>query len=88
MKINKEQLETILIAHWTEFLNPREILNMISTQTDLTIKNSIKNVKVTRCEFINNKFIIWVEFNYNLENILLELETDYFNNIIIKNILR
>lgn len=88
MKINKEQLETILIAHWTGFLNPREIIDMISTQTELTDKNSIKNIKVTRCEFMNNKFTIWIEFNYNLENILIELETDYFNNIVIKRILR
>jgi len=87
MKINIEQLENILIAHWTEFLNPREIIKLINSQPQFVDTNLIKNIKITRFELSNNKFIIWVEFEYNSSNALLELESDIFNELNIKNIL-
>lgn len=87
MKINKEQLEKILIAQWTEFLNPREIITLITNNQNFTNKTLINNIKVTRCEFFKNKLTIWIEFNYNQKDNLIELETDEFNNINIINII-
>lgn len=86
MKINKEQLEKLLIAHWTEFLNPREIITMIVTQTKLVRKELIQNIKITRFEFFNNYFTIWVEFSYDSENILLEFKNNHLNDLILMKI--
>lgn len=87
MKINKEQLEKILIAQWTEFLNPREIITLITTNQNFTNKTLINNIKVTRCELFNNKLTIWIEFKYNQKDNLIELQTDEFNNINIIKII-
>lgn len=86
MKINKEQLERLLIAHWTEFINPREIINIITTQTKLVKKELIQNIKITRFEFYNNCFTIWIELSYNSENVLLEFQNNHLNDLILKKI--
>lgn len=82
MKINKNSLQTLLIRNWTEVICPRQLLNYIHTNYN---KKDVKNLKITRFELLNEKFIIWVEFFIQDSNILFEFETDRDGNLVLIN---
>ena len=62
--LNKTKFEQLLIAHWTEFLNAREILDFVAgqAQSSLKVNGPINKVTLTRFELDGNGFILWFEF--------------------------
>lgn len=85
MKINKEKLHKLLVSNWTEIISVHDIISYIST---LYEKDQIKNIQITRFELIDQKFVIWVEFYYKNNNILLEFVTDSNYNLFLKSIVK
>jgi len=64
--INTEELEKILVANWTAFLQPREILKFTIEQAKtVNIDSPIGNLSISRFELKNYGFLIWIEFSSN-----------------------
>lgn len=62
--LDKEKMEEILVAKWTEFLNVRKLLQFTK---DIAIKylslpeSCVNEIKISRFEFSSKGFILWLE---------------------------
>lgn len=85
------KLEKLLIKHWTEFIEPKEIINLARSTAERQLGYSppnIQNLKITRFELVNSNFVIWIDFiiknqNSNV-NTTIEILCDFKG--VIKNI--
>lgn len=59
MEINIQNLEKLLIKNWSSVISPREIKYFLETKT----KTKILNFGISRFEWLNNYFIIWIEYH-------------------------
>lgn len=75
MKINIIELEKILLANWTAFLNPREIISFITAETTKNNETNdpISSLTVSRFELTQNGFLIWIDFKSNNKQTTLEV---------------
>jgi len=55
--INKEKLENLLVAHWTEFINIQELLKYLGHPN-----KKVQKLTISRFERTNTGFIVWLEF--------------------------
>ena len=66
MIIDTIELEKILIANWTAFLNPREMIKIATEQARKNNMNGpINGLTVSRFELNSNGFLVWMEFSAN-----------------------
>ena len=80
MKINLEKFETILLRHWTEFIDVRELLS-VETQfvkTHLNIDGHIKQLTISRFELTDHGFIIWIECSLKYLNKFVNITSEIF----------
>lgn len=68
MKIlNATELEKILIANWTAFLNPREMIKFTTEALNKkNINGPITSLVVTRFEATSAGFLIWIELKTSI----------------------
>ena len=77
--LNKDKLEKLLIANWSQFLNSSKLMGLVLTTVKSNIDRFIvisnnnlpnKGVSITlsRCEWTRHGFIIWVEFSVPISN--------------------
>jgi hypothetical protein len=67
--IDTEKLEKLLIANWTAFLQPREILKFVIEQAKtVNIDSPISNLSISRFELNDYGFLVWIEFNSIVNN--------------------
>lgn len=98
IKVDTYKLEKTFIAHWTEFIDIREIrnfcLNIIDNFCNINKPYNIKQLSISRFENENNNFIVWVEViviqNSKQINITIEclLQSNHliYKNYILNNI--
>jgi len=71
--INKEKLEELLIAKWSQFINVSKLFEFIETNVkkrknsfgiinDTTVKMKGKQLMLSRFQLTAQGFLIWVEF--------------------------
>jgi hypothetical protein len=63
------KLEKLLIKGWTEFIEPRKLLNFLKTNAEKTfqINNAkIQTLLISNCEIESTGISLWI--NYNIVN--------------------
>jgi len=81
--LNIQELEKLLIANWTAFLNHREIFKILTDQTkNNTINGPINGLTVSRFELKPKGFLIWMEFNSNQVAYTTELILNFDGELI------
>ncbi|RDJ35351.1 MAG: hypothetical protein DWQ19_11085 [Crenarchaeota archaeon] len=55
--IHKEKLEKLLVAHWAEILDIKQLLRFVKLYSE-----TANNLTVSRFEPLKDKFLIWFEF--------------------------
>lgn len=62
--IKKNDLEKLLVSHWTEILDYRLLLDSLR---ELVVPNKIKSYKITRFDIFPQGFALWVEVTLQLQ---------------------
>lgn len=68
--LNTEKLEKLLIKNWTEFIDIRLMLDyskQLATDLGFTSPH-VNRVTVTRFEFVENGFLVWLEYSIQTGN--------------------
>jgi len=91
--LNVEKLETLLRSSWDQFLNIRELREIVKTTIIEKIgypNLQVKKFSISRFELVNNGFLIWIEttiqenenqINITLEFLLTKKEFKFLNHI-------
>ncbi len=79
MNIQTKQLEELLLANWTKFINIRELTNFATIQCN----NPVKKITLSRFELLNDGFLVWAECHTNCDNYTVEFT---INNREIKHL--
>ena len=91
--LNVEKLETLLLSSWDQFLNIRELREIVKTTIIEKIgypNLQVKKFSISRFELVNNGFLIWIEttiqenenqINITLEFLLTKKEFKFLNHI-------
>lgn len=66
--LDKEKLESLLVANWTAFLNIREMLKLVKHKTGLVVTK----LTLSRCQFITEGLLLWIEFETLNHSAILE----------------
>jgi hypothetical protein len=69
MNIDKENLERLLLSHWTSFINPRRLLDFVQNSS----QSKIDKISLSRFEFVDKGFLVWVEYYCDGDNHTTEL---------------
>ena len=74
--INSEKLEKILVAHWTEFMDVRELMSSASSViSNLEEKQcKVNKLTISRFELVEDGFIVWLECKVGDDSYTVELE--------------
>jgi hypothetical protein len=66
MQINSQKLETLLIANWSQFINPRELLNYASEHArsffGLMSQAHVNHLTISRFELTEQGFVVWIDY--------------------------
>lgn len=81
--LNKQKLEAILIANWTEFLNIRNLLGFAEkVASSLSIHpGKPEKLTISRFELTPKGFLIWIEFKIRNIEITSEILLDSFGEL-------
>lgn len=63
---NPTKLEEILIANWSAFFDARKMMNFVKNEikTHLDLDVTVQQLVLSRFEFTNKGFLIWLEFSF------------------------
>ena len=74
--INTQKLEEIILQHWTEVIDKRTLLKSAKelgvAHLNLSPDTSINQISVSRFEFTQKGFLMWIEFKVNKNNYTIE----------------
>ena len=93
--INKQKFETLLLTHWSEFINVRTLIQY-SKETllkyhNLPVNCQVYQLKISRFEFTTKGFLLWIDvilidldnkINTTLEVSLSDTNIEYVNSIV------
>ena len=74
--LNLEKLEKLLLTHWTEFIDARSLMASASQAIALFEEMEpckIQKLTVSRFEFVEYGFLLWLECRIGEENFTVEL---------------
>jgi hypothetical protein len=69
--LDRDKLEKLLIARWSDFLDTRQLLTFVKQCCDHLTEsddNTVQNIKISRCEPQTSGFLVWIESTMNLAN--------------------
>jgi hypothetical protein len=64
MLLNREKLESLLLANWTKFIDYRKLMQIISDTANKHLggQYTVHKMTLTRFEYAGEKFVIWIEY--------------------------
>lgn len=69
------KLEKLLLSNWTNLFNYRDLLKVVTKDHEKCFKEKnikIKSLKITRFEPIDCNFIIWIEYQTDKNQYVIE----------------
>jgi hypothetical protein len=62
--IDKLKLEQILVTNWAKFIDPRQMLSMVSGFASKAYckETKVERISLTRFELTKDGFIVWADF--------------------------
>jgi len=64
MVLNQQNMESLLLTHWSEFLDTRKFMGLVGYDArEITgTESRPQNLTITRFELTETGFILWAEF--------------------------
>lgn len=82
--LDTEKLEKVLIIHWPEFIDPRQMIQFIKETAVQKLQYSpachVRKVSFSRFELKNNGFLIWTEVNISQGKDEINTTMEFFLN--------
>ncbi len=74
--LNKEKLEQLLLANWTDVLDKKQLFQFISNHSGINDTYKIHKMTLSRFEIVEEGFILWLEYSLLLTDKTLQITNE------------